>query len=368
MKVVYIGAVKDGTGYAHFANDMILGLDAAGVDVASRHVKLSTQIVNPPNRIEELEKKNINGVTHVIQHILPCYFSYYSGFKNIGLFHMETDYFAPSAWQFYCNLMDELWVSCPENKDAAIKSGVIKPIKVVPKPCDDTKYDRYKYSKLLNNIGSRYSFYHIGDYSTRKNSLNLIKCYLETFTKYDNVVLVLKTYVEGCNPNESMNLIKEDIQKLKHSMRKYMVDIYPPIIIVTDYLSNDQILQLHAQCDCFVSLECGAAWNVPAFDAAAMGKWCILNGWGGQTQFIEQGRHGFLLPYKMESVYGMTRCPYPMLYTANEKWAIPDYNEFKDLLRKVYISRPSIDDSNRQKLFDKYNYKTSGNVLRELLN
>lgn len=362
-KVVYLAPVADGTGYSSAANNTILGLDAAGVDVAVRRIKLASQIVEPVDRIRELENNSIDGATHVIQHILPCYFSYREGFKNIGYFHVETTHFRPSLWQHYCNLMDELWVSCEENKKAAQDSGVTKPIKVVPIPFDINIRNK-KYEDILPQIGNRYAFYHIGDWSTRKNTLNMIKSYFTTFTKADNVVLVLKCYVEGTSPQESTSIILDEIQKLKQSLRLYGTDMYPPIILITDYLSDYHLNCLHNRCDCFVSLERGAAWNLPSFYAAAYGKWVITNGWGGQTQFIRDGVNGRLTRYSMEDVHGMVKCPYPNLYTAHEQWAEPDYSMFKDAMENAYRQRryPKID------IMTRYDYKVAGEVLKEAIN
>lgn len=367
MKIAYICDVLSGTGYATFGIDTILSLDAAGVEVVPRTFKLANQYVPPPNRIFELEKNNTKNVDVVIQHTLPPYFVYYKNAgKNIGLFHCETTHFAPSTWQHHINLLDEVWVSCEENRLAAIKSGVIKPIKVMAKGCDTKLYNRSLYP-LNFPKGNRYTFLHIGDYSRRKNIKDLIKCYLETFSKVDNVLLVLKTYVEGKSPQDSFNIISNEILEIKKSLRKYTVDNYPNIILITDYLSPEAMLSLHAHSDCFVTLEAGAAWNIPAFDACAMGNWSITSAWGGQNQFIKEGENGFLLNYKMSSVHSMTQCPYPSVYTSWEKWSDPDQDQFKTLLRNMYELKLKPSDKIRQELLDTYSYENTGKNLVKLL-
>lgn len=345
-KLVLIHHMADGTGFSQAGNRTALGLDAAGFDVVCKPIKLASQYVEPIYpKLKELCLKDPAGAEIVVQHTLPNMMSYYHGFKNIGYGHFETDHFTPSGWQHYLNLMDEVWVCSEQNKESCIKSGVRKPIRVIPIPADLSIYTK-QYHKF--NFGNRYKFYHIGDYSTRKNTVNLIACYLETFSKADNVVLVLKSYVESTNTKQSFDIINEDIKKLKESLRKSAVDIYPPIVIIPDYLTEQEVLGIHQSCDCFVSLERGAAFNLPAFDAIAFNKWCIVNGWGGQKQFIKGGINGDVLPYTMRSVGGMTRCPYQNLYTCHEKWADPDLESCKTAMRRAYQSKPSPNNYNKE--------------------
>lgn len=369
MKIAYIAPLEDGTGYSIMANDTILALDTIeDIDVVARPIKLATQTVPAPQRVQELIEGDLNGITHVIQHILPPYFSYKAGVKNIGFAHFETDCFWPSGWQHNCNLMDELWVSCQQNLEAARKSGVIKPIKIIPKAINPIYYNKSSY-KLDLPIKHKYVFYHIGDYSSRKNTVNLIKCYLEEFSAKDNVVLILKTYVEGVPPQESNRLISEDINKIKMSLRKGTSDSYAPIILITDYLSNEQIFALHAIGNCFITLERGAAWNIPAHDAIAMGNWVIASGWGGQTEFLIESQHGNLLNYNMITVSDMIRCPYPSLYTAFEQWSDPCLQQTKQKMRKAFEFKAFITNKIKQEFIDNYSYQNIGKIIKtKLLN
>ena len=71
MKVLFIGVYKDGTGWGNAAQNYILALDAAGVDVVPRAIKFNDRQAEVPQRILQLEKKSSKGCTHVIQNVLP---------------------------------------------------------------------------------------------------------------------------------------------------------------------------------------------------------------------------------------------------------------------------------------------------------
>lgn len=368
-KVGYLGVFRDGTGFSHAAIHTALALDAVGVDVACRNIKLATQIVEPPQRISELCQKSTEGVTHVIQHILAPYLTYVAGAKNIGYFYTETTHFRPSSWQYHANLMDEMWVSSEQNEKACRDSGVTVPIKVVDIPCDPRSFDRNNIAKLKVPTSGRYAFYHIGDYSSRKNTYNLIKCFLEEFSRDDNVVLILKSYVEGVSAEDSNKIILQDIANLKQSLRKGKLDNYPPIVVIGDYLPSEDMLKLHASCNCFITLERGAAWNLPAFEAAAMGNWVICNGWGGQNRFLLSNKNynADMTDYYMDSVHGMIRTPYQTIYTAHEKWAEPNYAQFKEFMRNAYEEQIAPHEVNRQNLINSFSYAKVGERIRELL-
>ena len=61
MKVLYIGCYRDGTGWAQATIDYILSMDAAGIDVVPRPIKLNNNKPDIPKRIIELEKKDSIG-------------------------------------------------------------------------------------------------------------------------------------------------------------------------------------------------------------------------------------------------------------------------------------------------------------------
>ena len=91
MKVLFIGVYKDGTGWGNAAQHYILALDAAGVDVVPRAIKLNNRNAEVPQRILQLEKKSSKGCTHVIQNVLPHHMEYSGDFeKNIGTLNMEV--------------------------------------------------------------------------------------------------------------------------------------------------------------------------------------------------------------------------------------------------------------------------------------
>ena len=111
MKVLYIGCYRDGTGWAKAAQNYILSLDTAGVEVVPRFIKLNDNDAEIPKRILDLEKNEHKNCDIVIQHVLPHQLSFNGNFeKNIALYVSETDHFQNTCWPERISLMDEAWV------------------------------------------------------------------------------------------------------------------------------------------------------------------------------------------------------------------------------------------------------------------
>ena len=76
----------------------------------------------------------------------------------------------------------------------------------------------------------------------------------------------------------------------------------------------------------------------------------------------------WLLPYTMDTVYGMVKCPYQTLYTAYEEWAEPNYREFKNLMRIAYTNKTKPSPTITASFLDEYSYSQAGLKLETALN
>lgn len=365
MAKLIIGNFYDGTGFAQAAIRIAEALSTCD-DVIIRSIKLTGQTVDPGNHIKALAAKPLKNIDTVLSITLPPYFSYQGGIRNIGMGFWETTNFRASNWANYCNLLDKLLVSCEQNRQSCLDSGVKVPIGIIPVPCNPHIYTK-GYEPLDVGQGKRYVFLFVGDYSSKKAVTSLISSYLEEFSKDDDCVLVLKTYVEGVSSNESVKLIQEDINKIKQGLRRFGVDKYPPIILLPGYLDNDTMYRLYAAADCFVTAEKGCAWNLPLFDSIGFGAWTICNGWGGHLSYHQDGIHGVQLKYNMTTVKNMTRCPYPTIFTAHEQWAEIDYEQLKQEMRAAYYHRYLPAQSDVEAFRSKWSCEAVGPIIREAL-
>jgi glycosyltransferase involved in cell wall biosynthesis len=369
MKVLYIGPYKDGTGWAHAAIENILALDAAGVDVVCRPLKLNEVNGEVSPKILELETKSDKGCDVVIQNCLPHQTDYNGYFsKNIAYYFTETSHFKNSSWAERLNLLDEAWVPCRSVVESSINSHVTIPIAVVPVPANIEKYQK-EYKPLdIPHLKDRFCFYTIGEVNRRKNLVALLKAYHLEFGPNEPVELVIKGSLPGLPPIEVDKHIGEICNTVKDQLKLYKKkEIYLKETIITQPLTEEQIMQLHATCQCYVSPSYGEGWNMPAFDAMAMGKTPICTNQGGPVDFLING--GWLVPCQPEPVFGMKDGTFQDIYVGNEEWYSINITELRKTMRTAFedhIEREKRAAVGIERAYD-FSHSRIGQIMRDLL-
>ncbi len=355
MKVLYIGCYRDGTGWAHAAQGYILSLDAAGIDVVPRFIKLNNQNVEIPKRIEELENKSDKNCDIVIQHVLPHLLDYNGNFdKNISLYVTETDSCENTSWPERINLMDEAWVPNSFMIDAAKNNHMQTPHKIVPHAADINKFQK-KYEPIqIEHLNGKFVFYFIGEMNRRKNIWSLLKAFHLEFGPEEDVGLLIKAHVPGSSPQQTEAMLRDMSSKVKEGLKLYTTDAhYHREVFVCDYLSEEQIMQIHATGDCFASATYGEAWGIPVFDAMAMGKTPICTDTGGPRDFIKDG--GYLVNSRPEPCFGMVDT-FSELYVGNECWDSICIKEMRKSMRSVFENKEERERKSRNGINQSYDY------------
>lgn len=369
MKVLYLGYYRDGTGWAKAAQNYILALQSAGVDVVPRYVKLNDVDGEVPSEIQKLESKNDKHCDVVIQHLLPHHMDFNGNFdKNIALYVTETDSCAYTGWPERLNLMDEAWVPNQYMAEYVCKnSGIFIPHYIVPHAFDVSVYQEENEKLKIPELDGRFVFYYIGDITRRKNIGALLKAFHSEFAPEENVSIVLKCSHPGLNPQQTESAIKEICSKVKTGLKIYPNEsYYHKEILICDYISEKEIMQMHASFDCLVSSSFGEAWGIPIFDAMAMGKTPICTDTAGPSFFLENG--GYLVKSRKESCFGVSDT-FEELYTGREKWDVVDIAEMRLAMRRALEdsddrkNRSSIGTSNAYK----YSHINIGNRMRMIL-
>lgn len=391
MKICYIGVYRDGTGYSNQAVNNMLALESGGFDVVGRAIKLSNHSNHElAKKVEHLENKSTDNVDVVIQHILPHMFEYKNNIKNIGMFDWETTNFNRANWSQCCNLMDEIWVSSLQNAQAAKDSNVKVPIKILPCACDINRFNKVIQPLEISKIKDKCIFYTIGEMTRRKNIIAIIRAFYTAFTKRDDVVLLIKTNIPGQSSEEAINIIKATIEDIKKSIHIYFRhNYYPPIAVITDFLNDYKIDQLHVTGNIFVSASHGEAWGIPAHDAMGFSNPVILSNWGSYPELIDASAHmffnkkdqtfsdasaterdsGWLIKGQLTPCFGMVDS-FPDLYTGTEYWYEPDIQHLGKCMTQAYYEWRK-KDTRRGHMAHKraiqFSYKNIGKIAQQLL-
>jgi len=369
MKILYIGHYREGGGWANAAINTMLALDSAGVDVVCRNVKLTDTNVELHPRIQELENKPIQDIEYCIQNVLPHHVVGTQKFKkNIAYFFSESTPLR-SNWISDLNLADEVWVANEDNLKTLQESGIEVPVRVVGVPFDSSVVEQNRNKLDLSAINHKYKFYYIGDVNDRKNLSSIIRCFHAEFESYEPVALVLKINKFGFNPDQLKNKFVEMSNDIKQRMRiSNNVADFATEFIIPSRLSEEQMLDLHHTCDCFISPTHGEAWSIPAFEAMCFGNTPICSNEGGPKDFINEldSDTGMLI----DGVYSVCNHSDPAftdIFTGREEWFTPSESKIKKAMRFYYETQNVIDRTSGLKQAQKFNYENISNKIKEYL-
>ena len=366
-----IGPVFDASGYAEWCRSYILSLVQAGIPVT-----IGTDPVRKTGRpitiegvhpdlgekgvvLESLVDKDID-YNVVISWLIPSLaveqMANEVKAKRIVMTLFETSTLHPT-WAKYCSLLDEVWLPGDFNKEVFIssfdsamqKDPSLKKLKNIPVktfryPID---FDDYETSVKVNLAhpetkqplaDDTYIFYAISQWSERKNFSDLLEAFWAEFTAEDNVVLFLKTYGRDYSAPEH-----QKIQNIISTLSSYCnkSSKLPPVAVIRNLLSKQQMLALHKRCNCYVSSSRGEGLGLGILEAGLFENPVITHKFGEQSSYINDDT-GIIYGHTLRPVTKMGRNSW---YMMDQNWAAPDVCSLKKSMRYVFEHR---EESNKK--------------------
>jgi glycosyltransferase involved in cell wall biosynthesis len=332
--IKYIAPLFDHSGYGQASRGYVLALHRLGIPITISPVsfeKTGPNLGENGRILNSLRDKNID-YNIVITHLTPEFWEKKSepGKFNIGYTVWETSKLHPS-WPGWINKMDMVMCSSEWNVEVFKNSGVTKPVVSIPHGIDLSEFDNIQEYQLAGPKSDAYKFYSIFQFTERKHPMALIKAYWHAFQNKENVALILKTY-RGNFSDEEKDAIRSTVKKLKEVTP---MDSYPPIYLILDLLSRDEILGLHKYGDCLVSLDRGEGFGLTAFEAGACSKPIIVTGMGGCLEYAKPN-NSYQIGYSLTPVTGMPWSPW---YRGDQLWAEPDLFDAAKTMRYIYAEQ-----------------------------
>lgn len=365
MKVNYVSACLDASGYADAARNYIAALKATDIKVdvtaltfekfRSDLGKLGTMI---KNMIVENSVSDIN-IIHTTPTIFPKVKIH--GKYNIGCTTWETTKL-PQGWADACNHMNELWVPCKQNVEVFRESGVKIPIHLIPHAFSRELFEEETDALQIQNQDQNFTFYSVFQWTERKNPVDILKAYLTEFKAHENVCLLLKTYMFDPGSEAEKGKIKAIITEIKE---KLYLKNYPKILLISSLLSKPQVNAIHKHGDCYLSFHRNEGFGIPIIEAMMAGKPVICTGYGGPADFVTK-ETGFPVPWQMTPCFGM---PWDT-YTGEMEWADINIMEARKSMRWVYNNREAAKQIGLQgqKFVDEnFSWKAVGQLMKERL-
>jgi glycosyltransferase involved in cell wall biosynthesis len=329
MNILYVGNFHDGTGYARACCETAVALDAAGANVICRPITFNGGRNPCPVRISQLEDKPLpNRIDVVVQHTLPSAMAYdVRCGLNVASFYYEASHFLSSGWALRLNEMDLILTTPGISAESCANSSVRTQVVPLPLPSDPSRYClSYRSPSWLSpyHEEQKFIFYTISENVRRKNLGGLIKAFLIAFRATDPVILVVKTSGDGKKVYAMIHELAQGLKLCRHA----------EIVVVTERLSDDDLMGLHDNANCFVQASCGEAWSYPAFDAMAMGNTPIVPDTETYRSYISD-EAGYLVPTYLEPCSGGADEPAD-LYRADELWQVPSTKGLVEAMQRAY--------------------------------
>tara|TARA_R110002096_G_scaffold237547_1_gene428340 strand:+ start:1663 stop:2862 length:1200 start_codon:yes stop_codon:yes gene_type:complete len=347
-KILYIGPVRDFSGYATAARGYIQALHDAGANLVVRPVRYDQADPGTGYKVTDLErellKRDLDGVDVVIQHLTPNEMRPAPGKTNIAIVAWETTKI-PTYWADKLNQFDSVMTFCDASVKAFEDSGVTVPIHKVPHTFDISSYSLDDIEAIMSPsdpdfLKDRFVFYNISQFSQKKGIDSLLRAYFGAFHgKKDEVVLLLKTYVNMQGRSQEQQKLKAYIDNVKQGMR-LPADGYPPVMLVTKTLTDDQIRKIHKTGDAYVCSSRGEGWCIPAFDALTYGNKLITTLWGGMGEFAQtaeypDGHSTHKVERSRNNVYPVTFSMEPLV---SQQHADPELYTSFDMIAEPSVS------------------------------
>ncbi len=366
MKVNYISACLDSSGYAEAARNNIGALAESGVNVHVNPVSFEnfkSDLGMLGQKCQALIRRDSDAPIQIV-HTTPNIFHRFfrADRYNIGYTTWETTTL-PKDWVTNINMMDEIWVPCKHNVDAFKNSGVTRPIFVMPHTFNIPLMESEKIDISLQNVEKDdFVFYSVFQWTIRKNPLDILKAYLTEFKSHEKVCLVLKTYIVNPNDAAERDKLKASIQEVKE--RLYL-EQYPKMVLITSLLSKPQVFQLHRTGHCYLSFHKNEGFGIPLAEAMMVGNPVIATDYGGTKDFVS-AENAYPIPYQETPVYGM---PWPT-YKGDQVWADINVMEARKAMRRVFENREEgkIKGIAGKKLItDQYSWGVIGQLMKNRL-
>ena len=351
------------SGMGEAARNICKALDVAGVEVVTNIVKNIESTVDLGDNQQLARNKNNLDLPYNIKifHTTPDVVRAGMEPMKYHIFHQfwETDKL-PQWWVWELNhSVDEIWTGCEWNKRVFIDSGINRPVWVCPQPINT---DIPEGKKLTIPGQSGFLFGSMFQWIERKNPKALIQSFCREFDGVSGVSLLIKTYKERFTEQEKDDIIGE----MRGWKNELELNNPPPVYLIPDIMSKDEINSFYQTIDCFVSAHRGEGFGVPIGEAMAAGKPVISTNLGGIHEHVPV-EYWYPVGYTIIPVFNMNWTPW---YGPDQNWADVNQDQLQQRMRYVFEHQEEAKNKGlRAKKFisNALSYETVGKKMKERL-
>jgi len=285
------GPVLDASGYGNMNREIVQRLYRHGVmpivGIYPTAVLVPKEIESVMRDYSKLVPKN--GSYPYIHSRPPTVPPPHSG-KRIFYTMMETSTLHPEIQRCCNKFSDEVWLPSRANMELFADHGVKKPMRVLPLGIDGNIYldkavdmNRVDLSRCNGVYGTppsdhvgAYKFLTVIQWNIRKGYDALIKAYFETFTRDDDVCLVIAT--------------QYSTETVRNTLDKYVKESpeSPQVIHCGGIIPVHDMPYVYDACDCYIHLSRGEGFSLTQVEAAARKLPVISCYHSGMTEYMNK--------------------------------------------------------------------------------
>ncbi len=232
---------------------------------------------------------------------------------TIGIATFETEN-PPKHWIDILNQNDAVIVPSTFCEEIFKKSGITRPIYLIPHCVDFSKYNT-EIKPLETNDKFRFLF--IGSWRKRKGYKELLKAWCSTFSNKEHVELIIKTD----KPNKAEKLTKT-------------LTNCAPIIVEKQTITESKMPNFIKSFDCLVLPTKGEGFGLPILQAMALGVPVIATEYSGCKDMINDSTAFPLKPEGIVIKDNMDNIP----QFFRKKWVHVSVSQISKVMRHVYNS------------------------------
>jgi O-antigen biosynthesis alpha-1,2-mannosyltransferase len=228
----------------------------------------------------------------------------------------ETGY--PQKWTD--NFNDHLdGITCLSNhvEKILIDNGVSVPL--ITSGCGVDHWEKIKPDENYKISAKKFRFLHVSSCFPRKGVDLLLDAYGQSFTSFDDVTLVIKTFEN----------IHNDIHHWLAD-RRAKNSSFPDVLLIFGDKSEAELKALYALCHVLVAPSCAEGFGLPMAEAMLTGLPVITTAWGGQLDFCSRN-NSWLVDYK----FAKSKSHFNLFSSA---WAEVDISALSNALTEAFRS------------------------------
>lgn len=318
------------TGYSIAAQDYIMAImRTTGLDIRVNFLNKPDGLGVSQNRMQLFSglqsKKNIPNQVNIFHSIPHLYKRPLKSKLHVGFAIYET-ITVPEAWSNSMNSMDRLLTASEFNKSVFEKSGVIRPITVVPHCFDNRLFNA---SVKPNGRYAKTTFLSIGTWKKRKNWETLIKAFYDAFESKNNVCLLIKTD----RPQELHSMVAR-IKRTCEWRSKSTAPIYAE---ESNGCVFEDIPSIMKKGDIYISPSLGEGFGLPGLHAMALGMPVITVRFGGALEYAKPDYCTYIEPSGYKEHLDLDGLP----QFRKSIWPIIKINSIRDAMIDVWQNYPT---------------------------